>query len=413
MRLAFAIALAAVLAAPATAVAATWSVEMWGRDVAGCGKKKAPCRTISHVLSLAGPGDTILVGPGHYGNTNRDNGFVEPAEETGAQVDTGCNCMLPLDQPVRLLSTHGAAMTVLDAGGDTGPSVGPTSLVTIAGPGVRLGARGRGFTLTNGFWGVELTPAARGAVVEGNIALRNEASGFFANGDFGHRFTLNTAIDNSAGFGQQFSTGETGGSLWEDNVAVMNRGSGFSSGSSVTFDGNLASSNGGHGFRLIGTGTTARNCVANANERSGFNLQRDVVMENIRSIGNEGPGILIGQPQQLAFRRVEGTITRAELLGNQEAGILVLPMVTAVPTLRDSALFGNDRETDFPLNDLSSLCDLDNRSGFLNSFDASENYWGRPDGPGAGQVCDTGFTPITTPFLAKSPKIKIKRRSPL
>ena len=50
----------------------TWNVANYGLDTGGCGKRQAPCRSITQALSLARDGDTILVGPGRYGDVNRD-----------------------------------------------------------------------------------------------------------------------------------------------------------------------------------------------------------------------------------------------------------------------------------------------------------------------------------------------------
>src|SRR5260221_1335670 len=80
----------------APAWAATRHVENWGVDSGSCGTAAAPCRTIGQAVALAVAGDTILVGPGLYGDT-----LGEPA---GGIV---------LSNAVTVKSTHGAAATLI------------------------------------------------------------------------------------------------------------------------------------------------------------------------------------------------------------------------------------------------------------------------------------------------------------
>src|SRR5262249_45079322 len=56
-----------------------------GTDGAGCGAKAAPCRSITQAMSLAVDGDTIMVGPGNYGDLNGSGVFGDfPGEEPGS-----------------------------------------------------------------------------------------------------------------------------------------------------------------------------------------------------------------------------------------------------------------------------------------------------------------------------------------
>ena len=49
-----------------------------------------PCRFISRAISRAVPRDTIIVGPGIYGDLNRNGILGEAGEETGGFP--GCDC---------------------------------------------------------------------------------------------------------------------------------------------------------------------------------------------------------------------------------------------------------------------------------------------------------------------------------
>ena len=56
-----------------------------GVDVPGCGQDvTSPCRSISQAIALADAGDTILVGPGRYGDLNDNGRLDEAGEEHGA-----------------------------------------------------------------------------------------------------------------------------------------------------------------------------------------------------------------------------------------------------------------------------------------------------------------------------------------
>ena len=83
-----------------------------GVDGAGCGATATPCRSITRAIANAVPGDTILVGPGVYGDLNRNGIVGEPGEETPSP---GCGCMLSINKPVNVISSDGAAATVIDA----------------------------------------------------------------------------------------------------------------------------------------------------------------------------------------------------------------------------------------------------------------------------------------------------------
>jgi hypothetical protein len=86
-----------------------------GADGMTCGTATAPCRSISGALGNAVDGDTIVVGPGYYGDVNRDGDFADAGDESLASPGTGCLCVIPVLKRVTLKSRDGADVTVIDA----------------------------------------------------------------------------------------------------------------------------------------------------------------------------------------------------------------------------------------------------------------------------------------------------------
>src|SRR5438477_644844 len=117
-----------------------------GVDSGGCGSSSSPCRSITRAIVNARvsgiAGDTILVGPGVYGDLNR-NGTL--GDSAGEEVPSaGCGCMLSINWPVILESTDGAAATVIDAS-----TVGAGENVLIIANDVEFGRPDHGFLVTN------------------------------------------------------------------------------------------------------------------------------------------------------------------------------------------------------------------------------------------------------------------------
>jgi hypothetical protein len=74
------------------------------------------------------PGDTVIVGPGVY---------------TGESGAPGCDCFLAVNKPVALVSSDGAAATIID-----GRAFQVDTNVLVIGDGAELGRPGKGFTMT-------------------------------------------------------------------------------------------------------------------------------------------------------------------------------------------------------------------------------------------------------------------------
>ena len=232
-----------VLLLPAgTAYARTLTVAANGVDSARCGTS-VPCRSVSQAINLAVDGDSIIVGPGRYGDLNLDGTFGEPGEEA---APAGCGCMIQIAKSVAVVSRDGAYSTVLDAGGATGPSM--LAVVQIAASGAVFGRARQGFTIINGCRaGVTVVGGAaglrtQGVHIEGHVIIRNgagvrldaDASSVVGNviiANTGDALTIDGAQDQvlrnvAIGNGQGIST-RAERTTFQDNALVANAGPGF------------------------------------------------------------------------------------------------------------------------------------------------------------------------------------------
>jgi hypothetical protein len=109
-------------------------------DALACGTKESPCRSITAAIAKAAPGDKIIVGPGRYGDLDRNGTLGGPGEEVPAP---GCGCMLAVNKAVSLTSSGGAAATLIDA--RTVNQLVNVALFLVEG---EFGRPGKGFTVT-------------------------------------------------------------------------------------------------------------------------------------------------------------------------------------------------------------------------------------------------------------------------
>lgn len=320
---------------------ATLHVETNGVDGAACGALANPCRTITQAISNARTDDWILVGPGRYGNLNRDTIIGEPGEE--GRDHFWCRCLVSVSKRLSILSVSGATETVIDAG--YAPSVSDEfeafDAVRIDVDGVTFGAPGHGFTVTGSgrASGIEVA-FATGVRIAGNILRRNAAG--------------------IALIGRR--------NLLTQNLAIGNDGTGFW----IFGDGHFVSRNTaiaqGDGFSITGTNHTLLGNVSNGNS-SGYTLTQGA--------GHE--------------------LRHNSAVGNSLAGIRVAPEVTGTLLQRNN-IYGNGEETDIILAPLPH-CGVLNLSG--TQVDAVQNFWGAASGPGAEPadgVCDSPGLTIYQPF---------------
>lgn len=254
-----------------------------GVDEFPCGGESNPCRSITFGIQNANPGDTVLVGPGKYGDLNNDGFLNEPGEE-GGEIGFGCQCMVRVYKGVRIVSSHDAAVTVLDSSA----MATPTITVFITANDVQFGLLNHGFLLRapSNYTGVYVF-ASTGVTVAGNIAT-GAANGISTDGGSDNVIEHNIANGNIVGF-------ELGGT---NLIARSNHASG-----------NVL------GFIVYGTHTTLTKNIASANSDSGFVIAGSpgVVLSRNLTTGN-----LHG------FRVETGTtprIVRNNIYGNQNCGI--------------------------------------------------------------------------------------------
>ncbi len=227
-----------------------------GVDSGTCGNRDNPCRSLSQAITNANAGDTIEVGPGRYGDLNRNGTFGEPGEELAQGYG-----MINVDKPVTLISSDGPLMTVLDADDAS------LSVVYIKANGVVFGQPKHGFLIIGAKANGLSTAAISNITVAGNTALANGQGGLVVNG------SANLLRDN-------FASGNLAA-----GIAV------FGSGNEVR--NNVASSNGSQGFVIVGTRHMIQDNVA-SNNVTGFGIQgTDIRLLRNAALGNKFFGISV------------------------------------------------------------------------------------------------------------------------
>jgi hypothetical protein len=246
--------------APATSLAAKLLVAANGTDSGTCGGTTSPCRSITQAISNAAAGDTIEVGPGRYGDVNRNGTFGETGEEP-VEESFGCGCMILIDKPLTLVSRDGAAATEIDAGG---AQVTAVLITGASASGTLFGQKGKGFSLVGGVdvVGLTINGGATDVFVGGNISAGNGLG--FRNDEAGNTFADNWAIGTSfQGFLATQNTTFTG------NLARAN-GDGIvlAAGGPHSLKGNVVDANLGNGV------------VVGATVSAGSLLEKNVVIAN-------------------------------------------------------------------------------------------------------------------------------------
>jgi len=248
-------ALPAFAAENARGSGATLHVAVNGMDDKSCGKRSNPCRSITQAINVAREGDTILVGPGRYGDADVVATLTGPGDE---RPDAGLECMICIDKRVRVLSTNGPELTSIQEADIT---VG--ALVLIRANGVTFGERDRGFTIYGranrvpGQEGAAVGIAVDGASdvrVEGNVVTAVTGAAIRLDGKNGPiRASRNLAINNQGpGF---IVTGTNAGRVWLlRNRAVANRGEGFRIEGPHLVVANVANTNLLDGYVISGSG---------------------------------------------------------------------------------------------------------------------------------------------------------------
>lgn len=388
-------ALVAFLASAPARAATTWYVANNGTDANNCNLSTSPCRSISHAIGLASSGDTIIVGPGVYGDLNQNGTFGDfPGEETAPPA---CDCMIQVDKALTIVSRSGARETVLDARGLKSwvVDIQGTSSTT----GTVFGKVNKGFTLRAGSGlsgsggGLMIPNTESGIQVAGNIATHNN-NGFLISGN------SIVVADNIAtrNFNSGITLQGTGNSLLR-NRATMNG----------------SNTNPSFGFEVQGIGHVVKQNVATENLSAGF-------VVDVGGVGTCASNCGV-------FKGTTGFSSNAAI-GNGAVGIAVRAATgfeqPGSLTLKGNDMFGNGANAaalpnaqsalgpnaaSLPLN--CGLVVINDDSTPTNSIDvtASGNFWGANTGPGpdpadnAGGLC-TGDAGGGVDVITTSPATK-------
>lgn len=335
------LATAAFLVAAPLAHAGSINVANSGVDGAGCGSTASPCRSIGQGIARAMPGDSVIVGPGRYGDLNRNGVLGEPGEENPNTLSPGCGCMLGINKSVSVTSSAGAAATEIDA-----RSVGSNGNVLIIANGVQFGKPGKGFTVTgsSGAGRNGITIDASNVKVMGNqvIALvTNEGRGIFP-------------ISNDG----------------EEVLIQGNQVIGF-----------------GTGIFAEGQGKTVRKNQLSFNGYGIFAGSGSIVLGNVVTGNFIGVG-LQGAP----------LVTNNAIYGNSYIGLTTVTGYNG-GAIEGNDIVGNGTENAGPSH--QSNCGLENGSPLLVM--ATRNYWGAATGPGSNPADDVCRNPPSAGSISASP----------
>jgi hypothetical protein len=400
-----AFALAALGAASHAAAQQTVWVQNNGVDGAVCGTQARPCRSISRALAAAQPGATILVGPGRYGDINR-NGLFDQGDEgpTAQPVGDVRWSVLRLTKSVRLSSTHGAEVTTIDIGPDVSPTGAPRPrrAVTIHSNDVFFGTAGHGFRVTGGMeledGGVWVRDGADNVRVSGNIVEGVRSDGNYtgsgvrvAGGSSQILITDNQVLYSIFGVSVELTVPENN-SLTDGPVSVLRNtlrynyvGAGLV-GKGITFSANIADGNRQDG--IIGSDEDQSDGGAPDDP----SRPRIAIRDNWIT-SNAQLGLWLGP---------SGPIVRNAILGNIGGG---LGTYGALERIELNNIYGNGEIPGGPT-------DQTNCGVFVSLFGsavATNNYWGASTGPGpnpaddsgvagAGESCEGSPRTLDTPF---------------
>ena len=346
---AFVLAGALMVLSPAPASALIRYVAVNGVDSATCGTLIAPCRSITAAIGRAVAGDKIVVGPGRYGDIDRDGAVTTPGDEKSKLCSTcAVGGTVLIDKAVTVESSGGAAVTIIE------PATQPDApAIWVKAAGVTLGGPSKGFTLraTGGssslaiYVAIYVDSNAANVTVQDNVitAAEGSAVGLYGSGAI---VTGNVVSGTQYGVIVNAPTASVTSNVFESNatgIFVINNHSGPAS---------------------------------------------SAVIEANYIVGNAKYGV--------STQNVPVTVTRNVLASNGEAGVLVS---TAGATLITS--------NNFTANGVGG-----NRCGVTTFADApvnaEKNYWGSAQGPGTGNAdttckVSTINAPVdATPFLTKA-----------
>jgi hypothetical protein len=243
-----------VLALSSASSAATRYVANNGVDSPTCGMQASPCRSITQAMAIAIAGDTILVGPGRYGDlTDGEGGNFPGGSFPGEEVPpAGSPARIVVGKPLTIESTHGSDSTFLSDNSSYGESV------RILASNVVLGRPGRGFTTAGG---IVVDAGATGVTVSGMVVV---GEGLVAEGS-GHTLSHNVVL--SAGTGSRGITVVGDGNTVSSNR--IDQGDVILSGNDVVFVDNIVV---GGPVAVDGTAQIRRNTIVASLYAAGLSI---------------------------------------------------------------------------------------------------------------------------------------------
>jgi hypothetical protein len=304
-------------------------------------------------MTNASAGDTILVGPGVYGDVDGDGAV---GNSPGEEIATA-GAMVYVNKPLTIRSRDGAGDTIVDVTGTALADV----FATVVGN-VELGTPNHGFTVRGGVNGIRV--GAGPARVRGN-----------------------RAIGNAVGIAVQTGVG----SLVDRNVASYNGSAGVEDAAvGTTVSRNLAVGS-PFGLRLIGTGAIVSGNVATANG-TGFLL----------AVAPPGPASPVA------------SFAQNVAVGNGGTGVLVTMLGTftsdAAVALTQNDYYGNGEFTSSATPNCGLSVTVNDTNGNDLSVTSTTDYWGGAGGPGpnpkddASAVCNSAVSgTISLAIVAPSP----------
>lgn len=313
-----------------------------------CSGKETPCRSISCAIREADAGDLIIVGPGRYGDLNRDGALDDKGDEFGL-FGGSCDCMIAVHKAVTIVSSHGAGATLIDAS-----TVDLFQNVRITPNGGEFGRPGKGFLVT----GTASADFARshGIVVDGGTNLRIRGNQLDRHGAPAHRGYGIWVIDDGPGTVLIEENQVLG--AWDSGISIRGTGS-----RTVRRNHVAGSTVYGIVFYQSGAGTIVGNVVTGSGF-VGIYAQDSTLVPTVSgnaAYGNDEIGI--------ELENFDGGVAQKNnVFGNGECGMHVEALVT--PAI------------------------------------ASNNYWGASTGPGADpadEICfgDGYVPPVIVPFATK------------
>lgn len=370
---------AVALTLPLPLLAVTLYVANDGKDVSLCGTKSEPCRTISQAISNSNRGDTVLVGPGLYGDIDQDGELDREGEESALNTD---HAMIAITSPIKLVSRDGAASTIIHVEDDK------KFAISIESSDVQIGAKKKGFTIRGGSTSALFIRGSSPTLISNYIYS-----------DFGDGVRVGCYDSNDDGFDESFGFSESGTVV--DNIISHCNGMGLllcSNTQGWKIKKNQVSFNDEEGIFIDGDDHTLLKNVVSGNNDAGVvaTSATGIKFTKSLSIGNRGSGLNV-------YTDGQATVKFSALIGNTGIGSFYNGDVN----ISKSSLFGN-----YPI-DNTGLAIPTNCGIFDNSSNdpmIENNYWGSPDGPDfedpADDLCSQVKTPSVTKFLKKEKRVR-------